>query len=116
MLKISDWKGKKDFVELSRLQNPSIFLFAAHWCGYCSRFLEIADNYKPVEVTELIVVDTDDPDESLWDEYQIRAVPTLMVIESGRELFRKVALPGIGMRETDLIEAVGYLRSYAKPS
>lgn len=114
-LKISTWKGKQDFVKISKSDEPKLVLFAAHWCGYCSRFLDVARNYEAHENAEIILVDTDDPDESLWDDYKIRLVPTLIVLDSGKELFRREAVIGPGLREPQLIEALTFLESRSTP-
>lgn len=74
----------------------------------------MARNYDSPENAELILVDTDDTDESLWDDYNIRLVPTLVVLESGKEIFRKEAVPGPGLRELQLVEALIYMKSQAK--
>lgn len=108
--------GKRDFLELMKSGGPKLVLFAANWCGYSTRFLEVARKYNPPDEAQLFLVDTDDPDESLWDDYNIRLVPTLVVIESGRELFRKEAVPGPGLRESQLIEALSFLKSLARPT
>lgn len=110
-MNVSDWKGKRDFLEIAKSNAPKLILFAAHWCGYCSRFLEVVRNYDTSNNLEVFLVDTDDPDESLWDEYNIRLVPTLVIIESGKELFRREALPGPGLREPQLVEAISFLRA-----
>lgn len=113
-MKVSDWKGKQDFLEIAKSDTPKLVLFAANWCGYCSRFLEVARSHHSLDNLELFLVDTDDPDESLWDEYKIRLVPTLVIIEAGKELFRREALPGPGLREPQLVEALSFLQARAR--
>lgn len=113
-MNVSDWKGKQNFLELVNSDGPKLVLFSAHWCGYSERFLKAARSYEPSYNIELFLVDTDDPDESLWDDYQIRVVPTLVVMESGKEVFRKEAVPGPGLRETQLVEALNFLRASSK--
>ena len=115
-LNVSDWKGKQGFLELVKSNEPKLVLFSAHWCGYSERFLKVARSYEPSYNTELVLVDTDDPDESLWDEYKIRVVPTLVVFESGKETFRKEAVPGPGLREAQLVEALSILKGGSRSS
>ena len=86
---------------------PSLLLFATDWCGYCKRFLQIVDAYIPKdEISELSVVDTDSGDGALWDDYNVNVVPTLAVYHSGKQVFKKEARPGVGLRESDLEEAI----------
>ena len=43
-----------------------------------------------------------DLDESLWDEYLIRAVPTLIVFKDGKSVFRRDARLGGGLRLSEV--------------
>ena len=52
------------------------------------------------------LVNADDPDESLWDEYSLRAVPTLVVFKGGKSVFRKDARLGGGLRLAELQQAL----------
>ena len=70
-MRVSDWKGKTDVAEVSSSNEVKTVLFAAKWCGYCARFLEIARDFQTSNDIELVLVDTDDPDESLWDIYNL---------------------------------------------
>ncbi len=106
------WIGKKELEqEILGSEKSTLLVFAADWCGYCKRFLQIVDAYSPKDgVTELSVVDADSGDGSLWDEYNVNVVPTLVVYRGGKQVFRKEARPGAGLREADLEEAIGYLK------
>jgi thiol-disulfide isomerase/thioredoxin len=108
-LKITDWLSKKEFLELATSPDPKIVLFAAHWCGYCARFLETVRRYKPPDDFEINLVDVDDPDESLWDDYGIALVPTLIIFKSSQQQMRRDAKPGMGLVEDDLKEVVRFL-------
>ena len=60
---------------------------------------------------EIKLVDVDDPDESLWDEYTIYLVPTIIVFKSSVQLFRRDAKPGVGLLVEDLEEAIQSISS-----
>lgn len=53
-------------------------LFCADWCGYCHRF---RPHYKRLQ--QGWIVDISDEDDPLWDRYDIRVVPTVVVFENG---------------------------------
>jgi thioredoxin len=115
VMEVSKWLGKQEFTELSNSSHPQIILFAAKWCGFCARFLEAARGFKAPSDAELFLVDVDDPDESLWDIYKLKLVPTLVIFRSGRQLFRKDGAPGIGLLLSDLVEALNAQSSNLKP-
>jgi thiol-disulfide isomerase/thioredoxin len=110
-LNITDWLSKEEFTRLAASSDPKIMLFAAHWCGYCSRFLETVRRYNAPDDIEINLVDVDDPDESLWDDYGIALVPTLVVFKSSRQLARRDARSGVGLLEDDLKDVVGLFTS-----
>jgi hypothetical protein len=112
-LKITEWKTKQDFLKLVEQPGPELILFAAHWCGYCASFLGSAADYDTP--FELDLIDVDDPDESLWDEYKIKLVPTLIISNAGKILFRKDARPGRGLQLSDLEEASSVLKKLRIP-
>jgi len=79
-------------------------VFAASWCGYCRRFLDLLDSLE--DRGEVTVVDVDDPDESLWDEFKIPLVPTLIVFHRGKEIFRQNGRAGVGLLKGDVERAL----------
>jgi hypothetical protein len=105
-LEITDWLGKDEFNRIKDSPGIHYILFAAKWCGFCSRFLEQARSGKAAEGQVLSLVDIDDPDESLWDEYSVRAVPTLLVFKGGKSVFRRDARLGAGLRLSELEQAL----------
>ena len=111
-MKITNWLGKQEFIDISNSPDAKIVLFAAKWCGYCARFLETARDFKASSDAQIFLVDADNPDESLWDIHSLRLVPTLIIFQSGKQLFRKDGLPGIGFRSSDLSDALKALSSY----
>lgn len=114
-LNLAEWKGKDALQnKISSSANPVIVLLAAKWCGYCARFLQNLQSYNPDGNINMILTDADDPDESLWDMFRIRLVPTLVVLHQGREIFRRDGRPGVGLRLSDLEEAVKAVSSVPK--
>jgi len=74
----------------------------------------MAKEFKPSNDAEILLIDADDPDESLWDTYNLNLVPTLIVFQSGKQLFRKDGLSGIGLRTSDLSDALNFLSAKSK--
>jgi thioredoxin-like negative regulator of GroEL len=105
-LKITEWKGKDEFLKMSKTPGTHPFVFAAKWCGFCSRFISEAKSFDSPSNIELFLVDTDNPDESLWDEYSIKIVPTIIVMKEGQPLFRRDGRPMAGLSMADLKQAI----------
>lgn len=104
-MKHSDFLSKSKFkASLNDPDSVEIVLFAATWCGYCRRFLAIVEETS--SDWEIQVVDTDDEDESLWDEYNIPLVPTIVVFSRAKEIFRQNGRSGIGLLKGDLDRAI----------
>jgi hypothetical protein len=57
------------------------------------------------------LIDADDPDESLWDDFSIKIVPTLIVFKDGKSIFRRDGKSGTGLRMSDLEQGLSELSS-----
>jgi len=106
--------GKAEFENLLRQPGPHLVLFAVKWCGYCSIFLEQIRSLNSGSDVEIDLVDADNPDESLWDDFSIVKVPTLIVFKDGQVVFRKdgrspLSLSGGGLNMSDVAEALSVL-------
>jgi thioredoxin 1 len=104
MIETGSWIEKDEFEKDLKLPGERIVLFAADWCGYCRRFISLLSNYKGSEGAsrEIIIVNVESGDGSLWDKYKVDLVPTLVVFKDGKETFRRGARPSVGLRESDL--------------
>lgn len=101
-MNLSDWQGKEQLATILQSEQPVIILFAADWCGYCSRFIQLVRDADIQYDRPIYLVDVDDPDETLWDIYRIKLVPTLIVIVHGEEIMRREGRIGAGLRQDDL--------------
>ena len=62
-----------------------IALFYASWCPFCQTFLPIFHKTETKQkFIPVLRVNLDDFDNSLWDEFFIETVPTLILFEHGR--------------------------------
>jgi len=106
----------KKWIEKQELENRiicakerQIIVFAADWCGYCSRFIQFIGEYNvsnDSQSLEIGIVDADSEDGSIWDKFKIDVVPTICVFDNGVEVFRRSGRAGIGLRQIDLEDAI----------
>ena len=102
------WIGKQELEQrVSKSDRSHVLIFAAKWCGYCNRFLQIVDAYAATpEPFDVLLVDTDSGDGSLWEDYDINVVPTIVVYRDGKQMFKKQGRFGAGLGVADLEEAL----------
>lgn len=89
-------------------------VFSAKWCYHCKKFLEQASSLESPANIEINLVDTDEPDESLWNDFSIKRVQTIVVFKDGKITFRKdgrfpISLSGGGLKMSDLLEGLSVL-------
>ena len=78
--------------EVIKSEKKVLIDFYADWCGPCQKLSPIVDKFAK-EHSEIKVVRIDiDAQEDLADRYNIRSIPTLVVIENGEEINRVIGL------------------------
>ena len=112
-MKYRQWISKSEFEnQILKSEKPRIVLFAADWCGYCKRFLTVVSDYDSAKVVlhppsdEIEVVDVESEGGTLWDTMNLNLVPTLVVFSRGSEIYRRDGKALVGLRESDLVEAL----------
>ena len=103
-MNITDWLDKANFQRTIAEPGSHLVVFAAKWCGFCTRFINQAKAFE--STVSLVLVDADEPDESLWEDYTIKIVPTLVLFRNGDIVFRRDGKSGMGLRLSDLEEGV----------
>ncbi len=71
----------------SELKNSKqvLALFYSAWCPYCVRFVPVFDKtVAKMGFERVIHVLLDDYDNPMWDEYDVPAVPTIILFEEGK--------------------------------
>jgi thioredoxin 1 len=79
-------------------------LFWAQWC-YCAQNKPHFDEAGQSRDERFVTVDISDEDSPLWDEWDVRKVPTVVRFEDGEEADRVSGVLG----ETDLEEMLAAL-------
>ena len=78
---------KNNFKELVGSENKILVDFYATWCGPCKMLGPVLENYQ--STIKVIKVDTDEFEE-LAREYGVMSIPTLVLMEQGKEVKRNV--------------------------
>ncbi len=87
--------------ELSKSRKVMV-LFYATWCPFCMRFVKVFDEeVKALKLDHVIHVLLADYDNPLWDNYEIAAVPTIILFENAKVSNRLDAKLGRGLKEED---------------
>ncbi len=97
--------NEKDLNSQLKANGKVLALFYASWCPHCKRFVPIFDKKTPgCDVGTVIHVLLDDYDSSLWDEYSVEAVPTIIYFCEGKVSRRLDGKLGSGLSEKQLNE------------
>jgi thiol-disulfide isomerase/thioredoxin len=64
-----------------------VLYFTAEWCNPCQRTRPVAEELKKDGMIDFIFVDADTEIE-LLEKFEIRSVPTYVLLEDGREVKR----------------------------
>ena len=94
----------------SQLRNSKrvLALFYASWCPYCRSFIEVFNEVAPKSGFDLALrVRIDHYDNSLWEEYSIAAVPTILFFDEGKVSRRLDCKFGAGLSEKQFKEWIG---------
>ena len=80
---------KDNFKDLIGNEKKVLVDFFATWCGPCKMLGPVLENYS--SDIKVIKVDVDEFDE-LAREYAVMSIPTLVLMEDGKEVKRNVGL------------------------
>ena len=88
--------------EIERSDEPTIVMFTTSWCPFCRRFKPQFVEAATKSEMRCAMVYIDDWDNPLWDEYRVDAVPTLVLFDKGKPLYRRDGVLGRGLGDSDL--------------
>ena len=98
---VSDFEGKR----LKRSGTLAV-LFAAEWCPFCRRFSSIFDSVLSEKGVARALADLSDLENTLWEEFGIEVVPTVMIFKEGELVYRKDGTLGRGLPDNAMDEVV----------
>ena len=85
-----------------RTQDKIIILFRADWCPFCRKFKPLFDSYERKTTIQLAEAVIDNEDDPLWDEYNIKIVPTMIAFRNGQPIARRDGIAGMGLSRDDI--------------
>ena len=92
--------SQKDLDAELKKNKEVLALFYSSWCPYCIRFVPTFDkDAAKLGFKNVIYVLLEDYDNSMWDDYDIPAVPTIILFEDGKVCKRLDAKLGKGLSE-----------------
>lgn len=71
------------------MESKKFLYFSAPWCGPCKMFGPVMDELSETMTVEKINVDEN---QELSSQYNIRSVPTVVLIENDAEVWRTVGV------------------------
>ena len=78
------------FSELIRSEKPVLIDFSAEWCGPCKALAPILEDVKRKMGDRATIVKLDvDRNRAVASSYNIMAVPTLIIFQKGKPVWRK---------------------------
>lgn len=89
----------------------AIVLFFADWCGYCRRYLPVFEAWAAKHDVPCLVADASDDDTSpLWDDFDLKVVPSIAAFKDGALVAKRDGRRGWGLPEDAPAEMAAALR------
>ncbi len=85
-------KNKKmsNFNDIINSEKPVLVDFFATWCGPCQMLLPVLNQVKESLQDRITIIKIDvDKNQTLAQKYQVRGVPTMMLFQDGKQLWRQ---------------------------
>ncbi|MDD2985289.1 thioredoxin [Flavobacterium sp.] len=80
----------KTFQEIIQSDKPVLIDFFATWCGPCQQLGPILKQVKEVMGERISILKIDvEKNEQLAAQYQVKGVPTMLLFQNGKQLWRQ---------------------------
>jgi thioredoxin 1 len=91
------------FNDLIQSQKPVLVDFFATWCGPCQTLGPILKQVKDNLGDRISIIKIDvDKNQQIASQYQVRGVPTMILFQNGKQLWRQSGV----LSTTDLIKVI----------
>ncbi|HTZ61112.1 MAG TPA: thioredoxin family protein [Thermoplasmata archaeon] len=89
--------------------------FLADWCPYCRSFAPALEAMERAGGRNVLWAEVNDEESPLWDRFEIRVVPTLLVFRDGAEVFRRDGRFARGLNAKDVTAVEAFLGPASPP-
>lgn len=91
------------FTDLIDTDVPVLVDFFATWCGPCKMMVPVLKEVKDSLGDRVTILKIDvDKNEQLAEQYRVRSVPTMLLFQNGRQLWRQAGM----LSKEDIISSI----------
>ena len=98
-----------EFNTLIKSEKPILVDFFATWCGPCQALAPVLKQVKDQLGDQIKIVKIDvDKNQQIASQYQVRGVPTMILFQNGKQLWRQSGV----LSRSDLIKVIAEKSNY----
>jgi thioredoxin 1 len=97
------------FNDIIQSEKPILVDFFATWCGPCKTLAPILKQVKDQLGDRISIIKIDvDKNQQIASQYQVRGVPTMILFQNGKQLWRQSGV----LSSSDLIKVIAEKSNY----
>ena len=97
------------FNDIIQSEKPVLVDFFATWCGPCQTLAPILKEVKDSLGNRISIIKIDvDKNQQIASQYQVRGVPTMILFQNGKQLWRQSGV----LSRSDLIKVIAEKSNY----